>query len=139
MKKIACYLLKISDSANLRETNEHMNEYMRIMGCKIDRFIKYYDYDSENIESDFDEQGISYRSKHSENSFTVCAIAKASPGGKPLNYSNPFVYDTCSQSPMFEFKLTSSSPEISPKQSLLSVSESVSVNGSPLKNDNSSV
>jgi hypothetical protein len=55
LKKLTYYLMTISDTPSLRQTNEATFNFRKIISSKISRFIKYYKNDSEYNESDFDD------------------------------------------------------------------------------------
>jgi hypothetical protein len=66
LKKLTYYLLQIAGSENLPATNEATFNFERLMQSQLDRFIKYYNCNSEYTESDFDDNGCSCVSSQSD-------------------------------------------------------------------------
>ena len=66
-------------------TNEASFNFEKIVNSQLDRYIKYYQYDSETIESDFDEEGRSLISQCSDSRSFLFAERSKHTGESPLS------------------------------------------------------
>lgn len=64
--------MTIAEAPSLRKVNEATFNFGKIMASQIERYIKYYENDSERNESDFDDDGLSIKTVQSLSSEPQC-------------------------------------------------------------------